>query len=216
MAKRNTQYRGCDHLVYALVTADTAAAYTTGEVKDLAVCKSVSRTFEQDSATVYGDNQAKIITQSAGKVTKSFEVFAIDPETLAEITGQELLTVGSGENAKKMIITKSNAVAPYIAVGYALYDTDDDQTPCEYVWCYKAKAKMPEKTSATIDDGTDSQGQTLEMECVQTIHNFEKVGTGGGGAVDMASPNLGTGYDMSKWWEKVITPDNASTELASA
>lgn len=213
MAKLNTQYRGCAHLVYAKVTADTAEAYTTDEVKDLAVCKSVSRTFEQDSATVYGDNQAKIITQSAGKVTKSFEVFRIEPEVLADITGQSLLTIGSGENAKKMVITKSNAVAPYIAVGYALYDTDDDENPCEYVWCYKAKAKMPEKASSTIDDGTDSQGQTLEMECVQTIHKFTN---GNGGAVDMASPDLGAGYDMTKWWEKVITPDNASTELATA
>lgn len=211
MSKRETQYRGCDNLVYALVTADTAEAYTTGEVKPLAVCKSVSRTFEQDAATVFGDNQAKIITTGAGKISKSFEVFALDPETLAEITGQSVKTIGSGENAKKAIITKSNAIAPYIAVGYALYDTDSADTPCEYVWCFKAKAKTPEKASATIDDGTDSQGQTLEIECVQTNHKFTD-----GSAVDIACPHLGTGFDMTKWWDQVVTPDNISTVLASA
>ena len=212
MSKRETQFRGCDNLVYAKVTADTAEAYTTGDVKELAVVKSVSRTFEQDSATVFGDNKAKIIAQSAAKIVKSFEVFAIDPEVLADITGQELLTIGSGEGAKKAVITKSNAVAPYIAVGYALYDTANTETPCEYVWCYKAKAKMPEKASATIDDGTDSQGQTLEIECVASEHKF----TSGSRAVDMACPDLGTGYDMTKWFTKVITPDNAATELKQA
>lgn len=210
MPKRMTQYRGCAHLVYALVTKDDDTGYTTGDVKDLAVCKSVSRTFEQDSATVYGDNKALIITQSAGRVTKSFEVFAIDPEVLAEITGQTVVTIGTD---KKMVVTKANAVAPYIAVGYALYDTDDEETPCEYVWCYKAKAKTPEKASATIDDGTDSQGQTLELDCVQTVHKFTN---GNGGALDLACPPLGSGFDMTKWFEKVITPDNASTELAAS
>lgn len=208
MAKRTTQYRGCDNLVYALITTDSAVAYETGEVKDLAVCKSVSRSFEQDSATVFGDNKAQIVTQGAGKLTKSFEVFALDPETLAEITGQEVLTVGT----KKMVITKSHAVAPYIAVGYALYDTDDADTPCEYVWCLKAKAKMPEKSANTIDDGTDSQGQTLEIECVSTLHKFEN----GGSVMDISSPNLGDGYDMTKWFAQVVTPDNANTVLTEA
>lgn len=209
MSKRETQYRGCGHLVYALVTADTEAAYTAGEVKDLAVVKSVSRTFAMEVAKVYGDNQAKIITQSAGAVTKTFEVFAIDPEVVAEITGQDLLTIGT----KKAVITRSNAVAPYIAVGYALYDTDDDEEPCEYVWCYKAKAGMPEKASSTIDDGTESKGQTLTLECIQTLHRFANVGTNGGGAVDIDCPDLGTGYTMSQWWNQVVTPDNIDEVL---
>lgn len=205
------QYRGCKDLVYALLTADTEAELTYGEVKSLAPCKSVSMTFEQESEQVFADNAAQIIVNGAGKSTKTFEVMAIDPAVVAELTGQDILTAGD----KKIIVTRSGAVAPYVAIGYKLFDTDSDTTPCEYVWCFKGKVKFPDKTSATIDDSTQSNGQTVEVEFVETLHKFNNLNSKDG-AVDMAVPHLGTGYDMTKWDAQVVTPDNYETVLKSA
>lgn len=208
------QYRGCKDLVYALLTTDTEAELTYGAVKSLAPCKSVSMTFEQESEQIFADNAAQIIVNGAGKSTKTFEVMAIDPAVVAELTGQDIITVGDGDTAKKIIVTRSGAVAPYVAIGYKLFDTDSDTTPCEYVWCYKGKVKFPDKTSATIDDSTQSNGQTVEVEFVETLHKFANINSKDG-AVDMAMPHLGTGYDMTKWNDQVVTPDNYATVLAS-
>lgn len=209
------QYRGCKDLVYAVLQQDTAEELTYGAVKPLAPCKSVSMTFEQESEQVFADNAAQIIVNGAGKSTKTFEVMAIDPAVVAELTGQDIITVGEGEAAKKIIVTRSGAVAPYVAIGYKLFDTDSDTTPCEYVWCFKGKVKFPDKTSATIDDSTQSNGQTVEVEFVETLHKFNNINSKDG-AVDMALPHLGTGYDMTKWDAQVVTPDNFETVLKSA
>lgn len=195
MAKKYVQSRGCDNLVYALITADTAEEYTTGEVKDLAGVKSVATAREQSSETVYVDNIAGFTVNSAINTTRTFEVTNIDLEVLAEITGQYY------EKASGMMVSKSNAVPPYIAVGYRVGDTDGSN---KVVWCYKCKAQTPEENSATVDSGTESQGQTLTIECIQTLHKFTKTGAG---AVDIAIPEVNEAYDMSGFFTEVTTPD---------
>lgn len=200
MAKKYVQSRGCDNLVYALVTEDTAENYTTGEVKDLAGVKSVATAREQSSETVYVDNIAGFTVNSAINTTRTFEVTNIGLDVLAEITGQFY------EQASGMIVNKSNAVPPYIAVGYRVSDTDGSNS---VVWAYKCKAQTPAENSATIDAGTESQGQSLVIECVQTLHKFEKTGSG---AVDICLPEENEAYDMSSFFTQVTTPDTFTSK----
>ena len=195
MAKKYVQSRGCDNLVYALVMTDTAEEYTTGDVKDLAGVKSVATAREQSSETVYVDNIAGFTVNSAINTTRTFEVTNIGLDVLAEITGQFY------EQSSGMIVNKSNAVPPYIAVGYRVSDTDGTNS---VVWAYKCKAQTPAENSATIDAGTESQGQTLVIECVQTLHKFTKTGSG---AVDICLPEVNEAYDMTSFFTQVTTPD---------
>ena len=199
MPKKYVQSRGCDNLVYALVTVDTAEEYTTGEVKDLAGVKSVATAREQSSETVYVDNIAGFTVNSAINTTRTFEVTDIGLDVLAEITGQFY------EKASGMIVNKSNAVPPYIAVGYRVSDTDGNS---HLVWAYKCKAQTPAENSATIDAGTESQGQSLVIECVQTLHKFTKTGSG---AVDVCIPEVNEAYDMSSFFTQVTTPDTLTS-----
>lgn len=196
MAKKYVQSRGCDNLVYALVTKDTADEYTTGEVKDLAGVKSVATAREQTAETVYADNIAALAVNSAITTTRTFEVMNIGLDVVAEITGQ-YYEANSG-----MIVNKSNAVPPYIAVGYRVTDTDGANS---VVWAYKCKAQTPAENSSTIDAGTESQGQTLVIECLQTLHKFNKTNAG---AVDICVPEVNDAYDMKDFFTQVTTPDN--------
>lgn len=203
MAKKYVQSRGCDNLVYALVTADTADEYTTGEVKDLAGVKSVATAREQSSETVYVDNIAGFTVNSAINTTRTFEVTNIDLEVLAEITGQFY------EASSGMIVNTSNAIPPYIAVGYRVGDTDGSN---KVVWAYKCKAQTPEENSATSDNGTESQGQTLTIECIQTLHQFTKTGKG---AVDIAIPEVNDAYNMANFFKEVTTPDTLTAKTGA-
>lgn len=202
MAKKYVQSRGCDNLVYALVTADTSEEYTTGEVKDLAGVKSVATEKAQSSETVFVDNISGFSVNSAIETTRTFEVTNIGNEELAEITGQFY------EKESDMIITSSDAIPPYIAIGYRVSDTDGSN---KLVWAFKCKAQTPAENSNTRDNGTESQGQTLTVTCVQTVHKFEKTKKG---AVDVALPETNAKYDTSTFFETVTTPDSLQTKTA--
>lgn len=193
---RDNQFRGCKGLVYAHVTEDTEENYTTGEVKPFARVKSISRTFEQSSETVFADDQAIFVTTSAGVVTRTFETLAIDDGVLADVTGQ------FSEESSGLVINKSSATPPYIAIGYIVSDTDNSEY---YVWAYKCKVQTPETTSATKDNGTESAGQSVTIDCVQTVHKFTK---NSDGAVDLCVPKDTAGYDVSTFFDAVTTPDN--------
>lgn len=197
---RDNQFRGCKGLVYAHVLKDTAEEFTTGEVKPLARVKTIGRTFEQSSETVFADDQAIFITTSAGVVTRTFETLAIDDEVVADITGQ------FAESESGLIVNKSSATPPYISVGYIVSDTDGSEF---YVWAFKCKAQTPEQSSATKDNGTESTGQTLTIDCVQTVHKFTK---NSDGAVDMCIPADTEKYDVSTFFDTVTTPDTLTAK----
>ena len=203
MAKKYVQSRGCDNLVYALVTTDTAEKYETGEVKDLAGVKSVATERAQSSETVFVDNIAGFSVNSAVETTRTFEITNLGNEELAEITGQYY------EKESDMIVNNSDTVPPYIAVGYRVSDTDGSN---KLVWAYKCKAQAPAENSSTRDNGTESQGQTLTITCLQTVHKFAKTSKG---AVDIALPETNAKYNTADFFKAVTTPDTLVAKTTS-
>lgn len=198
------QYRGCSKLVYAIVT-ETAERTTYGEVKELAPVKAISRDITSDSEDVWADNTLQEKTYAGSKVTRSFDTTRILPEVEAELLGNTVITAGT----KKAYATDPNgSTRPYIAVGYALHDGDVDK-PCELVWAFKGKVNSISKASNTIDDGTGSEGQTVEIEFVAPRDAFTSTGKRN---LDIALP-VEDAADVEKWFAQVITPDNMETAL---
>ena len=64
---------------------------------------------------------------------------------------------------------------------------------------------MPEATSATEDDGTDSNGQELTFTGVNTIHKFTNTGKTAKGVV--IDSRISTFTDTAVF-AQVVTPDN--------
>ena len=198
------EFRGCKNLVYAEVTKDdneTTGGYVTGTVKVLAPVAEISKTVETSSEAKYYDNKAAIVINSEGADTVTLTIAIPDDATLADITGPTY-------DATKKIFIDSQRVQKYFAVGYILGEKgegDDER----YVWRYKGTFNIPDETSATENDGTDSNNMSLEFTGIYTNYIFTNgKGTGQAGAAKAAfireSANVTT---AEKWFEKVSTPD---------
>jgi hypothetical protein len=101
---------------------------------------------------------------------------------------------------------------PYIAVGYALHDGNVNK-PCEVIWAYKGIVNSISQTANTIDRGTGSEGQEVNVTFIAPDVPWTKTNNT---ELDMAMPITETSAVLvDKWFSKVITPDNAATELTA-
>jgi len=203
------QYRGCSKLVYATYDYDPVEKKVTfGDIKPFGEVKSISREISSESEEVWADNQLNDTTYGGTSVTRTFGCTRIDPAVDAEVLGKTVVTVG--EN-KMYGTAPDGSTRPYIAVGYALHDGDTNR-PCEVVWAYKAIVNSISQTANTIDRGTGSEGQEANM----TFHAPDVAWTKTSNTeLDFTMPITETNKALvPKWFAKVITPDNAETELA--
>ena len=198
------EFRGCKGLVYAKITADTAEAYTTGEVKALAPVAEISKTTGSDSATSYYDNVAANVIASESSDEVSFTIAIPSDEVLAEVTGRVY------DSEKKMFI-EAPRTHDYFAVGYVLGEIGDDGDE-RYVWRYKGKFGLPDETAATENDGTDVNNMTLVFTGVYTTHEFTNGGgTGVKAPAKSAFKRKSDGVTQAKFFAQVTTPDTANT-----
>jgi phi13 family phage major tail protein len=198
MAKYYDDFRGVDNLVFALVTKDDAEGYTTGEVQDLIPVAEISKSTEASSASKYYDNIPAIVINSEGADEISITGAAIPLDVLAAITGKQI-------DATSGAYIDGPAVPPYVAIGY-MYGLTDGSTVV--YWRLKGKFTLPEATSATEDDGTDSNGQELTFTGVNTNHKFSTNGnTAKGVVIDSRISN----FDVENVFAQVCTPDNLAT-----
>lgn len=206
------QYRGCSHLVYAIETEDAQTGEVSyGTVKVLAPVKNVSRDIASDNEKVYADNVVQQTTYGATSITRTFETTRIAPEVMAELMGDTTITIGEGTGAlSARATTPDGSTRPYIAVGYALYDGDASQ-PCEVVWAYHGKVNSISKSSATIDDGTGSEGQSVEIGFVAPKKAWSTTGKRNLDFV-LTVPSGDTSI-VTTFFAQVVTPDNAASIL---
>ncbi len=199
------EFRGCKKLVFAEVTADTAEAYTTGDVLPLAPVAEISKAVETSSEAHYYDNKAAIVINSEGADTVTFTIAIPDDETLAEITGRTY------DTTKKMFVESQREIK-YFAVGYILGEAGEGEDE-RYVWRYKGTFNIPDETSATKDDGTGANNMSLEFTGIYTDHEFANgKGTGKKGSAKAsfvrASSKVAT---ETQWFGEVATPDSNFT-----
>lgn len=204
------QYRGCSRLVFAVETEDpSTGAVTYGAVKELAPVKSVSRDVASENEAVYADNVVQQRTYGATSVTRTFDVTRIDPAVVAELLGDTVITTTHA--GKAYLTAPDGSTRPYVAIGYALHDGDVDK-PCEVVWAYHCKVNSISKTSNTIDDGTGSEGQSVEVVNVAPKKAWTTTGKRN---LDTKLPvdAENEGF-VDDFFSQVVTPDNINTVLA--
>lgn len=206
------QYRGCSHLYYAIET-DNEGVLSYGTPKVLAPVKSVSRDITDDNEKIYADNVVQDVTYGAKQVTRTFETIRIAPEIVAELLGDTNISVGTNT---AISTNPDGSSKPYVAIGYALHDGDVD-SPCEIVWAYHCKVNSISKSSATIDDGTGSEGQSIEIVNVAPKTAWTSTGKRNLD-FDLVIPDTMAASEVAtlvnKFFTQVVTPDNASEVLA--
>lgn len=201
------QFRGCSRLVYAPYTY-AEGKVTFGAVKTLAEVKSVSREIASESEEVWADNKLQDTTYGGASVTRTFSCMRLDPAVDAELMGKTIVEVGTN---KMYGTAPDGSTRPYFAIGYALHDGDVNR-PCEVVWGYKGIVNSISQVSNTIDRGTGSEGQEVNITFGAPDVAWTKTEKT---ELDMAMPITQDNKELvEKWFAKVITPDNAETELA--
>lgn len=199
------QFRGCSKLVFAPITeSDNGTTY--GAVTVLAPVKSISREITADSEDVWADNILQQKTFAGTSITRSFECTRIDPAVEAQLLGLTTVAVGT---ATAYANNPDASTRPYFAIGYALHDGDANK-PCEIVWAYRGIVNSISKASNTIDAGTGSEGQTVEVTFTAPVNKFTTTGMRN---LDLSLP-VDASVDVDKWFAQVVTPDNAATVMA--
>lgn len=197
---KTVEFRGCDNLVIAEVTADDLTNnYTTGAVQVLAPVAEVAKTVETSSETHYYDNTGMIIIQSEGSDEIMLTVPAIPLDKLALVTGK---TVDEATGA----FIDGPVIERYFALGYRLRLTDGTY---RYVWRLKGSFAIPDETSATEDDSTTTNNQQLTYTGVKTITEFAN---GGGTNIEGRAKAVVVDErdgkcDCSTFFSTVQTPD---------
>ena len=201
MAKAEiAEYRGCENLVYAKITKDDSESYTTGEVKELAGLAEVGVTVEQSSETKYYDNNPALVLKGQGAETRTFTIDHLPLSLLAELTGQQV------DEDTGAILGGGDVENPYFAVGYMTEVTSGVKT---YKWALKGTFAIPDETNTTKNGGTDSNNLSLVYTGIATTHKFTNGGKKTYVALEDVQPD-GSELDLSKWFEKVQTPDTLS------
>lgn len=197
------EFRGCDNLVIAKVTADSIdSAYTAGEVKPLAPVGEISKTVESSSENHYYDNVAMITIRSESSDEITITVPALELAALSMVTGKKIDTATGA-------FIDGEAEEQYYAVGYRLKLTDGTY---RYVWRLKGTFSIPDETSATENDGTDTNNQELTYTGIRTVTEFANGGRAKAVVIDERDGKC----DLKDFFDKVQTPDTISTLVKNA
>lgn len=190
---KTVEFRGCDNLVFAEVLTDDANGITFGAVRSLAPVAEIAKTVETNSETHFYDNVGQIIIRSEGSDEITLTVPVLPLDILAAVTGK---TYDAGTGA----FIDGESAEKYYAIGYRLRLTDGSY---RYVWRNKGAFAIPNSTSATENDGTDTNNQQLVYTGVKSIYEFTNGGRAKGVVVDERDGK----YDCTDWFNAVVTPD---------
>lgn len=203
------QYRGCSRLYFATYTIGETGTITFGTPKSVGAVKSISREISSDSEEVWADNKLDDTVFGGTAVTRTFGLTRLDPAVENELLGNTSVEVGTN----KLYGTPADgSKRPYFAFGYALHDGDVNR-PCEVVWAFKGIVNSISKTANTIDRGTGSEGQEMQVTFNAVDKAWAKTQ---GNELDIAMPIDDTNKALvDKWFTQVVTYDNADTVLGA-
>lgn len=203
------QFRGVSRLYFATITeGENGTTYGT-PVAILGV-KAISRDITSDSEDVWADNALYQKTFAGTSVNRTFETVRLDPAIEAQLLGQTTVQVaaaGTSTPAVNAYATPADASnRQYFAFGYALHD-GNAENPCEIVWAYRGIVNSISKSANTIDAGTGSEGQSIDVTFTAPINKFT---TTGERDLDLLMP-VDANTDVDDWFNQVVTPDNVAT-----
>lgn len=200
MPNSTFEFRGVDNLVYAEVTGDDNEAnggYVTGTVKALSAVATIAKATDSSSEAHYYDNKALIVVNSEAADEITLTIAPMSLETQADILGKYF-------DATTGMYVDSEREPKYFAIGYRTKGTDGRY---RYVWRLKGSFAIPDETSETENDGTDTNNTELVYTGISTSHIFTKGSKAAKGIVVDSAYDL---VDFDDFFDSVQTPDTVT------
>lgn len=194
--------RGLSNVYIAELISDTEEKIEYGTPRHLMPAGEMSRTTENEKTNVYFDNVVFYQSGSEGA-------------TEISITGAGLRAAFEADILGKYVDPETGAVldtGEYVEKYYAICgETDNTDGTHEHFWMLKGSFALPEHEDKTVDDSTDTNGQTMVFSAIQTKHKF----TIGNEKKPMKRVVIDTGTTEilaeQKWTAQVVTPENLAT-----
>lgn len=158
------EFRGVDNLYFAKVLQDDENGFVCATPKKLAPVAEVGKTTESSSEAHYYDNKAMIVINSEGADTITITVAPPELEIMAELTGRSFDPVTG-------MLVDNVRENDYYALMYRTKGTDGKY---RYVSRLKGQFGIPDETSATENDGTDTNNIQLTFTGIYTEYEFTK------------------------------------------
>lgn len=194
--------RGLSNVYVAKLISDTEEKLEYGTPIHLMPAGEMSRTTENEKTNVYFDNVVFYQSGSEGA-------------TEISVTGAALRAAFEADILGKYVDPETGAVldtGEYVENYYAMCgETDNTDGTHEYFWMLKGTFAIPEHEDKTVDDSTDTNGQTMVFSAIQTQHKFNVNGE----LKPMKRVVIDTGTSEiladQKWTAQVVTPENLAT-----
>lgn len=204
------EFRGVDNLYVAEVTQDDANGYACAAPIHLAPVAEIGKTTDSSSEAHYYDNKAMIVinSESADTIT-----ITMAPPELAKLA----MIIGKSFDATTGMLVDSPKQNKYFALMYRTKGTDGKY---RYVSRLKGQFTIPDETSATENDGTDTNNSSVTFTGIYTEHEFTK-GKYNGSSWEKSSVKgivVDTRYALAyvdAFFNSVQTPDTINTGITA-
>lgn len=201
---------GFDSLHYALVTADTASAYTAGTVAYLAPGGEIQHEAKTDTNIRYYDNAPMFSTVTEGATDVKITVSGVPMSLAAKLTGKPYdATHGI------LVDTGDASATPDCALSGRMNLGDGGYRYFQYL---KGKFSIGAQSAQTIKDKTTEKTVDLTYTALKTIYSgFSRPdGTTGGikGLFADTTDSAFTTALQTAWFSQVQTPANLGAVTA--
>lgn len=196
---------GLDSLYVAVVSADSASAYTAGTPEILAPVAEATQEPSSESETLYADDKAFDVITAEGETKITLKVTGVPLEMLATITGRKFDST-SGR------LYDYTATPPDVALSFRSKKSNGGYRYYQYL---KGKFEMPKEEAATEKDAPDIKTQELTYTAVRPIYAWDL----GGSITDSPKRIIGdtdtTNFSATGWFSQVQVPSVASPSALS-
>jgi phi13 family phage major tail protein len=194
-------YIGISDLYYALITTDSAAAYTPGVPTLLAPVAEISQEPNVSSETQYADNTAFDTASGEGETVVTITITNLPLETQAILLGRVLDAV-TGR------MYDQGGTPPYVALGFRSLKSNGKY---RYYWFLKGKFELPGEAAKTKTDTVEFQPVELTFTGIFSTFEF----TVGPGAVKAKTKRVVGDEDVpnfsgATWFDAVQFPAYAA------
>lgn len=154
---------GLDSLHYALITSDSAAAYTAGTVKNLAPAATLKITGSKNTTVQYADDGVFDSSTSDGESSVEIEVTNVPLTLAAELTGSTFNATNG------MLIEGSAGSAPEAAL---MFRSKKSNGKYIYVCYLKGKFALGDEEFQTLEATPAPKTRKLTFTAMSTIFKF--------------------------------------------
>jgi len=153
---------GLDSLYIAVVSEDSATAYTVGSPAYLAPAAEMTMEPTVNSETQYADDSPFDVMTSEGETKITMNVTNYDLATLATLLGKSY-NVAKGE------MYDNNATPPYCALGFRSLKSNGAY---RYFWFYKGRFQTPSEDFTTKGESPEPKTVELVYTGIYTIFEW--------------------------------------------